>query len=419
MSRLKDVHFFFLWFGAAVSISEILAGTLLAPLGFVQGFIAILLGHLIGTTLLAATGYIGTKRNVTAMGMTAAAFGPAGMKLFSILNFIQLLGWTAVMMKTGGEQLDLVANKMWAFHRPLLAILLVGLLTTIWTAFGKGGNGLVNTVAVGLLLVMTLFLFVAMIGDAAWTAASPKGHLSFGSGLELVVVMPLSWLPVIADYNRYGQSPRRSAVYSWFGYFIGSSWMYAIGLIMALALKTLDLGAYLVVADLGLLALGVILISTVTTTFLDVNSAAESFNAIVSGHRTKPAALAVGLLGLLLAVFFPLDQYENFLYMIGSLFAPLYAVVLTEALWRRPAAAGGRAADGRSGRVERLSKAGAFLAWLIGVGLYNLLLKLDLPLGSTIPTMILTGLLYVVFERMREKWQSKTEVPSYAGISER
>ena len=37
-----------IWFGAAVSIAEILTGTYFAPLGFTKGLLAILIGHIIG-----------------------------------------------------------------------------------------------------------------------------------------------------------------------------------------------------------------------------------------------------------------------------------------------------------------------------------------------------------------------------------
>ena len=40
-----------IWFGAGVSIAEILTGTYLAPLGLWKGIAAILLGHLIGCVM--------------------------------------------------------------------------------------------------------------------------------------------------------------------------------------------------------------------------------------------------------------------------------------------------------------------------------------------------------------------------------
>ena len=41
-----------IWFGAAVSIAEILTGTYYAPMGFKDGFLAIIVGHTIGFALL-------------------------------------------------------------------------------------------------------------------------------------------------------------------------------------------------------------------------------------------------------------------------------------------------------------------------------------------------------------------------------
>ncbi len=41
-----------IWFGAAVSMAEILTGTYFASLGFFKGLFAIILGHIIGCILL-------------------------------------------------------------------------------------------------------------------------------------------------------------------------------------------------------------------------------------------------------------------------------------------------------------------------------------------------------------------------------
>ena len=64
-----------LWFGAAVSIAEILTGALLAPLGFAKGFFAILLGHVIGCTVLYFAGLIGAKSELSAIESTRISFG--------------------------------------------------------------------------------------------------------------------------------------------------------------------------------------------------------------------------------------------------------------------------------------------------------------------------------------------------------
>ena len=51
-----------IWFGAGVSLAEILTGTYFAPLGFGKAMAAILLGHLIGGLMMFAAGMIGAKK---------------------------------------------------------------------------------------------------------------------------------------------------------------------------------------------------------------------------------------------------------------------------------------------------------------------------------------------------------------------
>ncbi len=84
-----------LWFGAAVSIAEILTGTFFAPLGFLNGLLAILIGHVIGCTLLYFAGLIGADRRMSSMESARISFGGKGSVVFSVLNVLQLIGWTA------------------------------------------------------------------------------------------------------------------------------------------------------------------------------------------------------------------------------------------------------------------------------------------------------------------------------------
>ena len=81
-----------IWFGAGVSIAEILTGTYLAPLGFEKGLAAILLGHLIGCTMLFFAGLIGGMKRLSAMETVKLSFGGKGCLLFAVLNVLQLVG---------------------------------------------------------------------------------------------------------------------------------------------------------------------------------------------------------------------------------------------------------------------------------------------------------------------------------------
>ena len=90
-----------IWVGAAVSIAEIITGTYFAPLGLAKGTLAIVLGHIIGCVLLFLAGVIGGRTQRSAMETVKMSFGEKGSRIFALLNIIQLVGWTGIMIYLG------------------------------------------------------------------------------------------------------------------------------------------------------------------------------------------------------------------------------------------------------------------------------------------------------------------------------
>jgi putative hydroxymethylpyrimidine transporter CytX len=392
---LNAKHFLFLWFGAAVSVAEILAGGLLAPLGFGRGLIAIILGHLIGTTILVLGGIIGTRERIPAILSSRISFGSYGAAIFSILNILQLVGWTAVMIISGGRSVNEITKIMWGSDNLPLWSIAIGGLVCLWLALGReGGWKRLNMVAVWLLLALTVVLSVVVFRDGTIFSKVPGGSMPFGVALELSVVMPLSWLPLIADYSRFAKDSGSAARGTWLGYFVGSCWMYIIGLGAAIVAGNPDPTAMMLTANLGLAALGIVVLATVTTTFLDAYSAGVSSVNLFSGLNEKQVALGVTVIGTGLALFFQIEKYENFLLTIGSVFAPMFAVLLTDYF-----ILGNR-------RIEPTVRLnwGAAIAWALGVALYYQCLRYEFVIGATIPVMLLTGGIYKLIWRYTQPW---------------
>ena len=137
-------------------------------------------------------------------------------------------------------------------------------------------------------------------------------------------------------------------------------------------------------SGLGLAALIIIILSTVTTTFLDAFSAGVSSVSVCGKIKEKPAAVAVCIVGTLLAVFTPISQFENFLYLIGSVFAPMISILIIDFFVIK------KDSTGRSADWVNLG------IWVIGFIIYRVFMKIDIPLGSTIPAMAVTMLLAAV-----------------------
>ena len=374
-----------IWFGAAVSIAEILTGTYFAPLGFAKGLAAILTGHVIGCLLLFAAGLIGGRARKSAMETVKMSFGQKGGLLFCVLNVLQLVGWTGIMIYDGA----LAADGLWDLGNWVWC-LVIGALITLWILVGVRNLGKVNTVVMAVLFVTTIVLSVLIFGKGGALAAGDDS-LSFGAAVELSVAMPLSWLPLISDYTRTAEKPGRAAAASAVVYGVVSCWMYLIGMGAALFTGESDVGLIMARAGLGAAGLVIVVLSTVTTTFLDAYSAGVSTESLSPRIQGKWMAVAAAVLGTVGAIVFPMDNITDFLYLIGSVFAPMIAVQIADfyILHRDKV---GCAVDVRG-----------LVLWAVGFVAYRLLMQVDLPLGSTIPDIALTVVLCVVADKLFAK----------------
>lgn len=385
---------FALWFGAAISMAEIFTGGLLAPLGFSDGIQAILLGHLIGGVIMLLAGVIGAQSKLPAIMSTRISFGTYGSYLFSLLNVLQLIGWTAVMIISGGRSANELGIALFGFDSINTWAVVIALLIALWIALGKNGFGKLNVVAVMLLLLLTLLLCGVVFKEGTIFSKINTGEMSFGLALELSIIMPLSWLPLVSDYTRFAKEKKSALMGTFLGYFIGSSLMYIVGLSIALYAKDASVGTMMMALQLGFIALGIVLLSTVTTTFLDAYSAGVTLTNVFPKLSERTVALVMTLVGFIVAVFTPIEQYENFLYAIGSVFGPLFAIVLSDYFIFK-----------KEQIVSTLAlHVGTAIVWAVGVFLYYQFQVMALPLGTTLPTMMATALLFIATKRGFERW---------------
>ncbi|MBO4352030.1 MAG: cytosine permease, partial [Eggerthellaceae bacterium] len=292
--------------------------------------------------------------------------------LFAVANVVQLVGWTAIMVVSGAAAANLLVPALgeagWC--------VVIGALIVLWIAIGVKRMGRVQSVAAVLLLVLTFVTSVAVFGGGALGAPSADEGLSFGAAVELAVAMPLSWLPVVGDYTREAKRPVAGSAIATAAYFVGSCWMFAIGLGCALFAGSDDIAAVFAQAGLGIAGILVVVLSTVTTTFLDAQSAGVSSESIHPKLNARVCGIVAAVLGTVLAIFAPVADFEGFLYLIGSVFAPMAALVIADFFLlhrdRSPAAV-----DWRN-----------VVLWVAGFALYRMSLAWDIPCGNTLPVMI-------------------------------
>mgnify|MGYP000932544310 CR=1 FL=1 len=369
-----------IWFGAGVSIAEILTGTYYASMDFKSAILAIVIGHIAGFILMSLSGLIGARTGLSAMEATKLSFGKIGGIFFAILNFLQLVGWTAIMIYDGAiSSADLFGrgNKIWA--------LLIGILIIVWIAVGITNLGKINTVSMIALFVLTILMSRKSFASNLISDVSAEA-LSFGGAVELAIAMPMSWLPLISDYTSKAEKAEKATWISAGIYSLVSLWMYIIGLTGAMSTGESTLSAIFSYSGIGVLAIIIIILSTVTTTFLDAYSAGISFEAIKQNADGKKVSIIVSVVGIILAMLYPMDDITNFLYLIGSVFAPMIAVQIADFFIKNE----------KSKVDEKVN----IISWLLGFVFYRILLKVDVAIGASILSVILTIIVTLILRKI-------------------
>ena len=212
--------------------------------------------------------------------------------------------------------------------------------------------------------------------------------MSFGAAVELSAAMPLSWLPLISDYTREAERPFAATAVSAVTYGLVSCWMYVIGMGAAILTGTSDIAQIMVKAGLGAVGLLIIVFSTVTTTFLDAYSAGVSGETVFPKLSGRMMAIVAAVLGTVCAIAFPITDITDFLYLIGSVFAPMIAVLIADYFILN------RDSSGTAFDLAGLA------VWLAGFVLYRLLMNVDFILGNTLPDMVITVLICLAVRKL-------------------
>ncbi|MEC5212688.1 NCS1 family nucleobase:cation symporter-1 [Polaromonas sp. CG_9.5] len=388
-----------LWLSLGVGLLVMQIGAYLVPaLGTQAALTVILCGSIFGAGLLAWTAKIGCDSGLSSAGLMHATYGSNFARLPVLLNIVQLIGWTTfelVVMRDGTLAIARQSGGFTGTLWPLLATLLWGavLLALLSGSMVKLVRKFIGRYGLPLVIASLLWLswqFLAKANaqgfGALWHRAG-DGSMSTLSALDLVIAMPVSWLPLVADFARHGRNGNSALRGTWLGYGVANIWCYALGLLVALTTPSTDLVAALLLAQGGLIALGLILIDEVDNAYGDL------YSGSVAGHSLKPAwsirrwGMLLAVLCTALALVLPMHSLEPFLLMLSSVFVPLYGVILAR-LAGQPNVV--------SLMTERRVNTSAVVIWLLGVACYHLCAQLAPHWGAALPTLALTFALALI-----------------------
>ncbi len=344
--RLRAFDFAVLWGDLAISLLVIVAGSLLVPgLGTKEALLAVVVGNLIGAVLLAVAGIVGTETGVPTMVALRAALGIRGSYLPSTLNIMQLIGWAGleiIIMASFAEPISDrylgftgdAAYYFWLVFFGLAGIVMAlgGPVAVVRQWMQKFGVWVVVAAS----LWLTYHLFDAYDVGAIWRTKGAGGFPNFWQGVDLVAALPVSWLPLVCDYNRFARHAPPAAVGTYVGYIIANAWFFTLGVLYVQALQTDAVGLIdglvemLLPLTLGWLAIIVLLVGETDEAFANIYSTAVSLRNLFAKLSHVVLTLVVGAVAIAAAISLDLLAYETFLLLIGGVFVPLFGVLLAD-----------------------------------------------------------------------------------------
>lgn len=374
-----------LWFSLGVGLLVMQMGAYLVPaMGTQDALLAIVMGSVLGAGLLAWVAKIACDTGLSSAGLMHQVYGSAFARLPVLLNILQLVGWTTfelVVMRDG--TLAMFGSNWWG--AALTATLLWGGVLTLLMAGSMLGlvRSFVSRFGLPLVVLSLLWLsyqFVGLLQTQGWAAfwhRPGQGEMGMLSAMDLVIAMPVSWLPLIADYARHGKDSRSALSGSWVGYAVANVWCYALGvMVVSVSAPDANLVNTLLLAQGGLLALGLILLDELDNAYGDVYSAAVNSHSLWSRLTVKHWGLSIAVVCTGLAMVLPIHDLEPFLLMLSSVFVPLYGVIL------------GRLGAGTTASDQVSVKWDAALIWVAGIVMFHAAANWAPQFGAALPSLL-------------------------------
>lgn len=409
---LGGFDYFILWSSLGVGLLVFSAGSFLSETPFYHALLAIIIGSIAGSVLLSMAGKIGSDHAVPSLIGIRPAFGLYGSYLAAVLNIIQLIGWTTFEILI----LSKAAEQLTNMHVTFVWNIIFGVIIALLGIFGPLFlvKQWLSKFAIWIVYASSAIILVTLLFQNLPNVMSGEGKdTSFFVALDIVIAMPISWMPLVSDYNRFAKTSKGAFIGTLIGFSITNIIFYVGGLLFGVGdITSIILSIQAILFGFILL---VMIVDEIDNAFADIYSAAISSQSIFHNLNQRHLIIGFSIVSTVLAIFVSIEGYEQFLFMIGALFIPLFGVLLTDYFVIKR---GNYQNDKMYG--NKIIKIGypAIIAWAIGAVLYYLLSQLSpiylaqLPtIGSTIPSLIVSSLLYLLITKLNLKFKvAKTAI---------
>lgn len=329
-----------LWANLGVSLLVLVLGALLVPaLSLRDALIAVVVGSVIGNLMLGVAGMIGADARVPSMVLLRSPLGHRGSYLPTVLNVAQCLGWATFELIIIASAASALSDDVFGFRAKPAWTIFFGIVAGVLALMGPIGfvrrflrRFAIYAVAASMVYLTYWVIWNADLGSL-WSAKG-EGGMSIWLGVDLVIAITVSWVPLAADYTRFSRDRRSALLGSGVGYFIGATWILALGVVLVLDRNLTDATQIPVAVAAGgaaaALALFALTVDETDEAFADIYSTAVSLQNLLPRVPQRLLIFVVSTISTIGALTINLAHYLDFLYLLGSCFVPLFGVLLAD-----------------------------------------------------------------------------------------
>jgi len=316
-----------LWGNLGISLLLPVAATLIVTAGqsLLSTLLAVVAGAVIGSVLLGLVAAIGAHTGAPAMVLLRGLFGARLSALPTVINVFQCVGWATFEVFVIAEAAaKLTGGPRWVF------VLIAGALATLMALKPLGVVKILSRYAVWLAIASTVYLLVEVLRQPL-PPLTDGGFSGFWSSMDIVIALPISWVPLAADYSRHSRSTKVAFLGSSVGYGVATIAFFVLGVLALVAFRIqpgFDVIGSLLAVPLAGLALALLAVDELDEAFANLYSTAVSMQNLRPRWDRRVLVVGVGIVATLLGLTVDAYGYEPFLYLLGAAFVPLTAILL-------------------------------------------------------------------------------------------
>ncbi len=318
-----------LWANLGISLLIPVTATFLAPPG--QSFLATLTAIVVGTTLgcllLGLVAQAGAEAGAPSMVLLRGLLGRRGSYLPTALNLLQCVGWATYEVWV----ISAAGHAVWPTVPRWGYVLVAGGFATAMALRPLGSVRLLKRIAVVAVVACSAYFLIETMRRPLGSLAG-GGWTGFWTSTDLVIALPVSWIPLVADYSRFSRTGRAAFLGTGAAYAVSSGAFFLLGVLALRAYPnaTQDVVGALLAVPAGALALVILAVDEVDEAFANIYSTATSAQNVAPRADRRLLALLVGGLATVLALAVNGSSYQPFLFLIGAVFVPLAATFLVD-----------------------------------------------------------------------------------------